>query len=280
MNSRKKILRHWEDLFQRAGVDSPRLSAQVLLAHVLNLPRLDMLLDSEAMVSELNAGRMEELGLRRLDGEPVAYLIGEKEFYGYVFEVCPAVLIPRPETELVLDCLQESQSRTARKTVVDLGTGSGALAVSCAKLFAAFEVMACDISIAALRVAEKNAARHGVKDRILFFQSDLVEAVDIGAVDIIVANLPYVPTSTRIAMSREVLCFEPEGALFAGPDGLDCYRRLSRMLAGKMRSGTQLICEIDHAQAQSMKEMFGPMAHEIRVVKDLAGHDRLIVVVF
>jgi release factor glutamine methyltransferase len=280
MNSRKNHLRHWEGLFHRAGVDTPRLSAQVLLAHVLNVPRLDMLLDSAAMVSELDTGKMEELGLRRLDGEPVAYLIGEKEFYGYEFEVCPAVLIPRPETELVLDFLQEAQSPSARKTVVDLGTGSGVLAVTCARLFTAVEVLACDISFEALRVAKRNAVRHGVNDRIIFLQSDLMEAVNIGEVDIILANLPYVPTSTKSSISREVLGFEPKGALFAGVDGLDCYRRLFRMLAGNMRSGTQLLCEIDHTQGGAMKEMFAPIAEEVRIVKDLAGHDRLAFVVF
>ena len=261
-------------------MDSPRLSAQVLLAHVLNMSRLDMLLDSAALVSDTDSGLMEELGARRLGGEPVAYLVREKEFYGYAFEVCPAVLIPRPETELIIDCLHESTRPSERMTVLDLGTGSGALAVTCAKMFSASEVMACDISLAALRVARRNAERHGVADRIFFFQGDLVEAVDLGTVDIVLANLPYVPTSTMSSMSREVLDFEPAGALFAGADGLACYRKLSSMLEGKMRPGTRLICEMDHAQGLSMQELFCPMAREVRILKDLAGHDRLTVVVF
>lgn len=280
MNSRKNLLLHWEGLFQRAGVDSPRLSAQVLLAHVLNMPRLDMLLDAATLVSDADGSEMEQLGSRRLDGEPVAYLVGKKEFYGYEFEVSRAVLIPRPETELIIDCLLETLSRSARGTVLDLGTGSGALAVTCAKLFNAFEVMACDISIEALRVAKRNAVRHSVSDRIVFFQGDLLDGVDIGAIDIILANLPYVPTSTKSTISREVLGYEPESALFAGVDGLDCYRRLSRMLAGKMCPGTQVICEIDQTQGQSMKDMFCPIAEEVRIMKDLAGHDRLVIVVF
>lgn len=261
-------------------MDSPRLSAQVLLAHVLNMPRLDMLLDSTAVVSGPDSGKMKKLGLRRLKGEPVAYLIGEKEFFGYAFEVCPAVLIPRPETELILDCLRESHNTSARKTVIDLGTGSGALAVTCAKLFSAFEVMACDISFDALRVAKRNAVRHGVDDRIFFFRGDLVDAVAIRAFDIILANLPYVPTSSRDSISCEVVGFEPQGALFAGADGLDCYRRLSWMLAGKTQQGAQLICEIDHTQGQSMKDLFGPIAQDVRIVQDLAGSDRVVVVVF
>ena len=280
MNSRKNLLRHWEGLFHGAGLDSPRLSAQVLLAHVLNVSRLDMLLDSSASVSGMDAEKMERLGLRRMNGEPVAYLIGEKEFYGYEFEVCPAVLIPRPETELVIDVLREVQDPAARKTVLDLGTGSGVLAVTCARLFPAVDVLACDISFEALRVAKRNAVRHGVDDRIVFLQGDLMAAVRIGDIDIILANLPYVPTSTKSSMSREVLGFEPEGALFAGVDGLDCYRRLSQMLAGNMRAGAHLVCEIDHSQGRGMKELFAPIAEDVRIVKDLAGHDRLVFVVF
>lgn len=280
MSSRNNLLRHWEGLFHRAGVDSPRLSAQVLLAHVLNMPRLQMLLDGSVTVSDLEAVKMESFGMRRLDGEPVAYLVGVKEFYGFEFEVCPSVLIPRPETELIIDALQESHSPSARKTVVDLGTGSGALAVTCAKLFATYTVLACDISFEALRVARRNAVRLGVNERIVFFQGDLMAAIALDQIDIILANLPYVPTSMKNSISREVLCFEPEGALFAGADGMDCYRGLSRMLAGKMRPGTQLICEIDQSQGQSMLEIFGPIAEEVRVGQDLAGHDRMVFVVF
>ena len=280
MHTRKSILEHWEEMLLQSGVDSPRLSAQVLLANVLGISRLDMLLEAGAPVDEPCRLRMNELGRRRMDGEPVAYLVGEKEFYGFTFQVGPEVLIPRPETELIIDRLFESHDRNARLSVVDIGTGSGALAVSCAKLFPNFRVVAVDISPGALKVARKNAQLHNVDDRILFLQGDLLESLRSDTFDVVLANLPYVPLVTREALSREVLLHEPQIALFAGPDGLDCYRALARSLRGGMKDGALLLCEIDHSQGAAMLELFNGISKDVRIVKDYAGLDRLVTVVF
>ena len=280
MNSRKAVLLHWETLFLQCGVDSPRLSSQVLLAHVLNIPRLEMLLQAGAEVHESSMKQMEALALRRMHGEPVAYLVGFKEFYGLAFHVSPAVLIPRPETELIMDYVLETHDPSVRRTVLDVGTGSGALAVTCASFFPLFEFVAVDISFDALKLARSNAKKHDTMARISFFQGDLLDALRIRSFDIILANLPYVPMITRNELSLEVLNHEPEIALFAGQDGLDCYRRLALSLDGNVRPGTLLLCEIDHSQGLAMMNLFSLLAEEVRIIKDLAGLDRVVAVVF
>ncbi len=280
MHSRKTVLSHWEKMLLQSGVDSPRLSAQVLLAHVLGIPRLEMLLDVETPVSEALRLQVDALGMRRMQGEPVAYLVQSKEFYGFDFQVGPEVLIPRPETELILDYLLDTQARMARLSVLDIGTGSGALAVSCAKLFPNFQIAAVDISCLALRVARENARAHQVLERISLFQGDLIGAVQIDNFDIVMANLPYVPMNTRNSLNPEVLCYEPEIALFAGPDGLDCYRALALALGGNTRPGTLLLCEIDSSQGLPMIDLFSRIASSVQVVKDFSGQDRVVVVVF
>lgn len=280
MHSRRDILSHWETAFEQAGVDSPRLSAQVLLAHVLEVGRLDMLLEPRAVVDCCSQERMRRLAERRVLGEPVAYLVGKKEFFGLDFRVGAGALIPRPETELMLDHLLAIYGRHERRTVLDVGTGSGVLAVSCTRLFPFFQVVASDLSLEALRFAQANAKDHAVQDRILFVQADLAAALRVGRFNIILANLPYVPHSMLQTMSMEVLNFEPRHALFAGQDGMDCYRRLALELSQVVSPATLLLCEIDQTQGQAMTDLFGPVAREVRIMKDLAGKDRMGVVVF
>lgn len=280
MQSRKQVLEKWEAALLQGGVDSPRLSAQVLLSHVLGLPRLEMLIDVASPVDESCRIRMDALCARRLRGEPVAYLVGSKEFYGYSFRVGPGVLIPRPETELLLDMMTEMFHSDASLRVLDLGTGSGALAVSCANLFPFARIVAVDVSRQALAIARSNALAHGVLGRTAFFQGDLTDAVKTRAFDVVLANLPYVPLRTRSSLSREVIDYEPELALFSGPDGLDCYRSLAQRLAGRMKPGSVLMCEIDGSQGDAMVELFSERAGGVRVCKDYAGHDRLVIVVF
>ena len=280
MQSRKQILEYWETALLQSGVDSPRLSAQVLLAYVLGVSRLDMLLEVAAPVDESCRARMECLGLRRMRGEPVAYLVGSKEFYGFSFQVGPGVLIPRPETELLLDQMVARFSSDLTLRVLDLGTGSGALAVSCAKLFPFARVTAVDVSREALGIACGNAQSHYVFGRTSFLQGNLVEALRLVAFDVVLANLPYVPLRVRSTLSREVVEYEPGLALFSGPDGLDCYRSLALGLSGKMKPGAVLLCEIDGSQGAAMIELFSSLAQSVEIVKDYADHDRVVVVVF
>lgn len=280
MSSRREAVALWEGRFAEAGLDSPRLSAQILLAHALNLPRLEMLLDSRANVPETVLATFEALARRRLMGEPVAYLVGHKEFYGLDFEVNPNVLIPRPETELMLDRLTECVVRDAVLRVLDVGTGSGALGVTCATLYPEAAVVAVDVSPEALSTARRNARKHGVQERVGFVCGDLLGALNVGMFDVILANLPYVPERSRSAMSREVLGYEPEKALFAGADGLDMYRRLAAEMKGRAHEGALLLCEIDHTQGTAAAGLFMPIARQVHIERDYAGMDRLAVVVF
>jgi len=280
MRSRKSLLDHWEKVLLQAGVDSPRLSTQVLLAHVLGISRLEMLLDTHAAVQDSARMQMEHLCSRRSGGEPVAYLTGSKEFYGFDFEVGPQVLIPRPETELILDDMRETLGPDEHLKALDIGTGSGALAVTCAVLFPCFRVTAVDISHGALQVAKRNAQSQGVASRISFVQADLVQPLRLSSFDVIMANLPYVPSATRSALSPEVVRHEPHLALFSGHDGLDCYRDLAKSLAGRVKAGAMLWCEIDSSQGDEMTALFSAISKRVRILKDYAGHDRVVVVVF
>jgi len=280
MHTRKSLLDHWEKQLLAGGVDSPRLSAQVLLAHILGLPRLDMLLEIYSPVDESARMRMDILGARRAIGEPVAYLTGSKEFYGFDFAVGPQVLIPRPETELILDHMRETLDKNACLRALDLGTGSGALAVSCAILFPFYEVVAMDISLEALKIARKNALAHNVAARVSFFQGDLAQALCASSFDVIMANLPYVPLNTKNTLSPEVVSYEPHVALFSGHDGLDCYRSLAESLVGRMKTGTLLLCEIDCSQGAAIKNLFSASSKSVRILKDYSGHDRIAAVVF
>lgn len=280
MHSRKSLLDHWERLLQSSKVDSPRLSAQVLLSHILGISRLEMLLDVHSPVDESVCARMEILGQRRFAGEPVAYLTGVREFYGLDFAVGPQVLIPRPETELIIDQMRETLDQNACLRALDIGTGSGVLAVTGATVFPGLQVVALDISFEALSLARRNAAAHRVSDRVSFVQGDLVQALRLFCFDVVVANLPYVPLATKPDLSPEVVLQEPHLALFSGPDGLDCYRELARTLAGRMKPGGRLWCEIDFSQGPAIAELFAPISQSVRILKDYAGLDRVAAVVF
>jgi release factor glutamine methyltransferase len=154
------------------------------------------------------------------------------------------------------------------------------LAVSCANLFPYSQVAAVDISCPALRIARRNARFHQVLERVSFFQGDLLGAVRVDSFDIVMANLPYVPLVTRSALSPEVFCYEPEIALFAGSDGLDCYRALAVAIGANMKSGALLMCEIDSSQGSAMIDLFSGIATTVRIMKDYSGQDRIAVVVF
>lgn len=279
MISRKEVLRLWERRFLEKGLDSPRLSAQVLLAHVLGIDRLSMLLDSCDPVPANVLQTFEDLAWRRLQEEPVAYLVGSKEFYGLDFIVSSDVLIPRPETEGIIDLVRENFPADAALSVLDIGTGSGVLAITCAYFLRRSRVVALDVSRRALNVARVNAVRHGVVSRMLFVQADLAGACNLAGVDLVLANLPYVPESFRSAMSPEVIRYEPASALFAGVDGLNCYRALSGGLLN-LKSGAILLCEIDSSQGEAMRKLFAPLARKVDVLPDVTGRDRLVAVVF
>ncbi len=266
-----------------AGVDSPRLDAEVLLAHCLGVQRSYLLAHLERPLPAAGQSSFGALVARRAAREPLAYIIGERWFYGLALAVTPAVLIPRPETELLVEAAL-NWVRTRRDgacRLVDVGTGCGAIAIAIAVHTdsSAATILATDISAEALTLARRNAERQGVAGRITFLQSDLLASMP-QAVDVIVANLPYVAEVDRGSLMPEVRDYEPATALFGGPDGLTQIGRLLAQAPDCVRPGGALFFEIgwnQGASAANLAHRHFPTA-DATVVPDLAGLDRLLFI--
>jgi release factor glutamine methyltransferase len=262
------------------GSSSPRLDSEVLLAEVLGCSRMDLYLQFERPLLAPEVDRYRELCRRRAGGEPMAYILGRKEFMGLDFEVGPAVLVPRPETELLVETALRSLSALGRgePRILDVGTGSGAIAVSVLAACPEATAVATDVSEEALEVAARNGTRHGVTDRLQLVRADLVDGVE-GPFDLVLANLPYIDPEWPDAVTPEVAASEPAVALFAGRDGLDHQRRLVPLLSGLVRRPGAALLELDPRQAASLLALADGVA-STSVLKDLAGHDRLLVLDF
>jgi release factor glutamine methyltransferase len=273
------------DRLRRAGIDDAELEAEVLLRHALGLGHdraalLTLLAEPRALdAAALEA--YEALLARRLQHEPSAYILGRREFYRLDLEVTPAVLIPRPETEAVVEAaIRLARSRHADRLVLaDIGTGSGAIALVLARAFPEATVIATDLSSEALDVARRNAGRHALDKRIVFAQGDLLAPLT-EALDLLVANLPYVTTSNLAAAQPEVRDYEPAAALHGGPDGLDLVRRLLADAAQHLKPQAVLVLEIGAMQGEAAAAEAArafPQA-EITVLADLAGRPRVLVI--
>jgi release factor glutamine methyltransferase len=275
-----KALLNWTtDFLAKKGNPSARLEAQVLLAHVLNCPRIELVARSDEVASDEDRGRFRELIKRRVDGWPVAYLTGVKEFYLLKFEVSPAVLIPRPETEtLVLEALRLLKP-LREPTVLDLGTGSGCIAVSIAHQKKDARVTAVDVSPDALDVARRNAETHGVADRMTFRQGDLFDPLPEGATfDLVVSNPPYVTPAELATLAPDVRDHEPRLALDGGPDGLAFYRRIASGIGPFLKPGGWVLVEIGATQEDAVRGLFAerPELDLGKTLKDDHGLPRVV----
>ncbi|MEO8604627.1 MAG: peptide chain release factor N(5)-glutamine methyltransferase [bacterium] len=259
-----------------AGIDSARLDAEVLLAHALGFGRTALYARLRDALPVDACARFEALLARRERREPVAYLTGVQEFWSLPFGVTPDVLIPRPETELLVELALQHLPADAPRTVLDIGTGSACIAVAIARERPLAHVTAVDISRAALAVAHRNAVAHGVDARVTFAESDLFDglAVDAGF-DLIVSNPPYLAPND--AVSPE-LASEPRGALYAGADGLAVIRRLVAAAADRLRPGGRLLIEIGQGQSDAVVQLAraGGLA-DPSVAADLAHIPRVLV---
>lgn len=264
----------------RKGVDSPRLQAELLLAHLLKLPRMRLYLNFERALQPSEVEAFRELIRRRGQREPVQYIIGTTSFCGLELGVNPQVLIPRPETELLAErgwqfLNQLSQVNNAASlpgpgagraevvedglsvTALDVGTGSGCLAIALAVKCPGARVQAVELSAAALAVARQNAARHGVAERVEFLQGDGFSAVPAGTTfDLIVSNPPYIAAAELDTLQPEVRLHEPRLALAGGADGLDFFRRLAAEAGPFLNLGGRLMLEFGDGQADALREMF------------------------
>ena len=263
--------------FEKQGIENPRLNIELLLAHVLQKRRLDLYLQFERELDEATLARLRELVRRRAEGEPVQYVTGEAPFYGLTFAVNRHVLIPRPETELLVEAVLKWSKPGA--TIVDVGTGSGCIAVTLAKYLPQAQIVAVDASAEALAVARENARRHGVEKSTRFLQGDLVEALpdNVGA-DVVVSNPPYIASGDWATLPKEVRDFEPVPALVAGEDGLEVIRRLVRTAKRLLSPSGIVALEIGAGQRAAVVLMFGEHGYgAVEVVKDLQGHERVLL---
>jgi release factor glutamine methyltransferase len=235
--------------FNKHKIESPRLNAEHVLAHVLGRKRIELYLDFERELPESELAPLRALVKRRGEGEPLQHLLGTVEFCGHVFLCDKRAMVPRPETEELVELLK-SQIRNSKSKILDVGTGSGVIALSLAMRFPEVEVLAVDISDDALALARENAARLKVPDRVRFVKSNLLENLE-GSFDLIVANLPYISTQERHALSREVL-HDPEIALFAGARGDELVRELIAEAPLRLQAGGMLALEIGLDQSEAL----------------------------
>jgi release factor glutamine methyltransferase len=250
-----RALMEWtERHFQQKGIESPRLEAQLLLAHALECRKTELYTRWDEVIAEDKRGKFRDLIRRRLEGCPVQYLLGYREFFLLQLEVTPAVLIPRPETELlVTEALNHLKSRESPR-VLDIGTGSGCIAIALARRHKSAQLIATDISAEALEVARRNAARHGVAERIRFVHGDLLEPLGDERFEMIVSNPPYVSGPEYTELAAHVREFEPRLALDGGPDGYAVYNRLIPAAAERLDFGGVLLLEIGSRQEDGVRQ--------------------------
>lgn len=255
--------------------EDARRDVAVLARHLLGWDAAAWLTRQREPVSDAVAAPLLQLVARRMQGEPVAYLTGEREFYGRLFRVSSAVLIPRPETELLVERALAAIDARGDISVVDVGTGSGCIAVTVALERPGVQVLATDVSRDALEVAQANAARLGAGQRVRFVHSTLTGPAD--AVDVIVSNPPYIPERDRDRVMRDVRDFEPVGALFGGDDGLSVIRRLVGRARGTLRPDGAILMEVGAGQAAAVLELLDAAGFVgLRTTSDLAGIARVV----
>ena len=267
------------EALRAAGIEDARLEAEVLLRHTLHLDRAHLYARLQEDLSPADQAAFHSLLARRLAREPTAYIVGQREFYGLDLETTPAALIPRPETELLVEEALARARRFERPLIVDVGTGNGAIAVALAVHLPQAVLVAIDLSREALALAVRNARRHGVEGRIIFLQADLLAPL-AQTVDLIVANLPYVRSGDWEALPPEIREHEPRAALDGGPDGLREIERLLEQAPSCLRAGGSLLVELGPPQAApalALARRCFPGA-AARILPDAAGLDRLLAV--
>ncbi len=274
-----KILRWTTHFFEtKHASDSPRLDAELLLAHVLGFDRVKLYTHFDRPMSSDELARYRALIKRRVSGEPVAYLLGQKGFWSLDLKVDERALIPRPETEVIVEEALELVGEDDEATAVDVGTGTGAIALALAKERPKLKVVATDVSEDALELARQNAADLELDERVTFVNGDLLAGVDPSVLpcELVVSNPPYVAEDERDEVMIDVKDFEPEGALFAGADGLDVIRRLIPAAFEALESGGHFLCEHGYRQGDAMRELLEEAGFtDVHIRKDYAGHDRV-----
>jgi release factor glutamine methyltransferase len=282
----QKLLNWVTGYLTEKGIDSPRLSAELLLSHVLQLKRIELYTQYDKPVGMEELDKLRELVRRAGQHEPVAYLVGKTEFYSMELNVTPACMIPRPETELLVQrAIEFLRTRNGTQLVCDLCTGSGCIAAAIANNYPNVRIIATDICDDALAVAAMNIQKYQLQDKIKLLSGDLFEPIipqlDAGQFDLIVCNPPYISSVEYEKLDKNVRDYEPRLALFAGEDGLDIYRRIIEKVDTFLKPDAALMLEIGYAQGQAMKEMLersGIFAN-IKIEKHFQNNDRIVTAI-
>ena len=276
-----RILSRLTEVFERAGIETPRLDAEVLLSFCLGKERADLYRDLSLELDDEQINRVLVLTGRRKRREPMAYIRGWREFWSLDFTVTPAVLVPRPETEcLVEEVLRlRDSTRGGRSRILDIGAGSGAVCVAVSSEWPDADVVATEFSATALEVARENARRLlGSDTRITFLQGDLYEGVE-GVFDIVCSNPPYISEAEYATLAREVTLYEPREALVAGPDGTEFHRRIAEGARERLKPGGWLLMEMGAEQRAALMVILEEtkIFDDIRFRADYAGLDRVVI---
>ena len=270
-----EVLQSTTDYFKKHKIENPRLNAEHLLAHVLGRTRMELYLEFERALGETELRPLRELVRRRGQGEPLQHLLGTVEFCGLIFAVDQRAMIPRPETEQLVELIAKCQLPSANCRIVDVGIGSGVIALSLAAKFPGATIYGVDVSEDALQLARENAKRLGLSDRIQFLKSDLLRNLD-ERFNLIVANLPYVATRDRQSLSREVF-HDPEVALFGGERGDELIHRLIEQAPSRLRPSGLLALEVGLGQAEAISGLLTKKNyHDIESKNDYLGVKRFL----
>jgi len=253
-----------------------RQDSTLLLRHVLGLSQAEVITERERQLTREETEQFNAAICERAKGKPIQYIVGQQEFFGLAFRVTPDVLIPRPETELLVEAAIERLREHPAPKVVDVGTGSGCIAISLANALSRADVTALDISPAALEIARGNARRNGVESQIRFVTSDLLSAVQSERFDAIVSNPPYIALSEKKSLPVEVREHEPAQALFAGRTGLELYQRLIVEAAGALNLNGWLLLEIGHGQRDAIAKLLRDW-NQVEFIDDLQGIPRVAI---
>ncbi len=275
----RRLLQWTTDFFRRSGIPSPRLDAELLLSHALNITRLDLYLDPERPVDEHERADFREWVRLRATRVPVAYLIGSKEFYSTAIHVEKGVLIPRPETEILVDTVIHLVSMRSDIRIAELGVGSGCITAALALNLPSAVFVATDRSREALRIADANFVRLGVRNRVTLFESDWFDSFSpehCGGFAVIVSNPPYIRSAILETLQPEISRHEPSLALDGGPDGLSAYRNLIPRARDFLEQDGVIALEIGDDQGDAVSELLDAAGYSgVTIVKDLSGRDRI-----
>lgn len=276
----RRAIREAEGRLKQKGLSSPGLDAEILLSFCLGLDRAGLFREGDRPVAPGEMQSFNDLLERRLEGEPIAYIVGRKEFWSLDFKVGPAVLVPRPETEILVQAVLETArySETAAPLILEIGTGSGAISVALARELVSARIVSTDISPEALKVARENAAIHGVADRIFFLACNLLEPFR-GSFDMIVSNPPYISETEYAMLARDVTLYEPREALVAGPEGIEFHRRIAEGARDRLKPGGWLLMEMGAEQRAALSIILErtKLYDDIRFQADYACLNRVVI---